>query len=670
MNSGHLIFQMATLLLLIPSLGILLLISARDVKNYQEDVARSLRSDAAAAATALGRWVDHHILAVEEVGKSATGEDDLIPSRNLQEKLAAIHTLFPDFHNVFLGDSTATTIAFHPQQNEKGQSTIGINFQDRPYFQELKKTLRPIVSDVFVGRGGVFVPIFTISVPVVRNGKLSHFGLGAINLEKMAGVLQESVHDSDTIYTVSDRNQKVIVSTSSFLDPMHKENLFLEATKYDLTEDVQLVVPGRKKNISVMKAYRGAYFYTRRPIANTPWSLNVEYSVAPLQHHHYRGAIWGLGSIMCILLVVASLTHYFGRYLTVSLSSLGQVTIDLPQQIENQQEIAWPSAYLEEVYQLIENFKTAAASLAKSFTQIREINTHLEETVANRTSELQEHRHRLSNVLNERNIILDNATVGISLVRNRKQIWENKALRRLFGYSSEEMRSLPTRTYYRNKEEYEKLGREAYTMFAAGLPYHTDIVLRRADGSEVMVSLHGRAVNHENPQDGSIWIFDDITQRKEMEIALKQSEARFRQLFQLASIPLFYVGKDGRTLALNAKFTELFGYDMADIPTLDAWVEKAYPDVEYRQSAILQWQEARKKADQEQVDIEEEYRITCKNGEERFMLVGGSTMDDNFLATFIDITEIKQATHRPGGGKGICGSREQNQIDFFVEHEP
>lgn len=671
MSSSQLILQLATLLLLVPSLGVLLLISQRDVKNVQENVAKSLRSDAITTATALSEWVEHHILAVSEVAGAASGLKTLVPSPELQEKLAAVHALFPDFHNVYIGDSNGTTIAFHPPQNAKGESTIGLNFGDRPYFKNLQTTLRPTVSNVFMGRGGIFLPTFTISVPVVHNGKLGHFGLGAINLEEMAEVLKKFTASSECFYTISDTNHKVMVSTHPHLKPMYEQKLFTDASRIEIIEDVKLVVPGHRKNISAMKAYRGAYYYVSMPIANTPWNLNVEYSVAPLQRHHYLGALWGLGTIMALLLIITLVTHYLSGYIIASLSSLGRVTMDLPHQIENHQEISWPRAYLEEVQQLIDNFKAAAASLAQNFSQTREINTKLEETVALRTEELLDERQRLSDVLSERNIILDNATVGISLVRNRIQIWENKALRRLFGYSSEAMRFIPTRTYYRNDAEYEQLGKEADKTFAAGLSYHTDTIMCRADGSEVMVSLYGKAINPQRPQDGSIWIFDDISARKEMERALRQSETRFRQLFHVASTPLLYIGKSGRILALNSKFTEVFGYNKVDIPTLDDWLEKAFPDLEYRKAAIVQWQKAKDQAENKQADIEVEYRLICKNGKERIMLVGGAAMEENFLATFIDITEIRKTNQALERAKETAEAANRTKSMFLsnMSHE-
>ena len=113
----------------------------------------------------------------------------VVPSAKLQSELESIKSVYRDFHNIYLADSSGTTVAFYPPRNEFGKSTIGLNFADRPYFKQMIATGKPLVSDIFIGRGGVFKPIFTIAVPALKNGRLSHFGLGAIDL----GRLQEDL---------------------------------------------------------------------------------------------------------------------------------------------------------------------------------------------------------------------------------------------------------------------------------------------------------------------------------------------------------------------------------------------------------------------------------------------------------------------------------------------
>lgn len=132
--------------------------------------------------------------------------------------------------------------------------------------------------------------------------------------------------------------------------------------------------------------------------------------------------------------------------------------------------------------------------------------------------------------------------------------------------------------------------------------------------------------------------------RKAAEDGLKESEQRFMQLFMDVSIPLGFANKDGIILYFNVKFTEAFGYTVDDIPTLKGWWETAYPDESYRRWVLDTWNVAVDKALQEGTDIESvEYKVTCKNGTERIVIIGGHLSQGGVIATFNDITERKMA---------------------------
>ena len=109
-------------------------------------------------------------------------------------------------------------------------------------------------------------------------------------------------------------------------------------------------------------------------------------------------------------------------------------------------------------------------------------------------------------------------------------------------------------------------------------------------------------------------------------------------------LALAFVRYDGILPFVNNRFVRVLGYTAEDIPTLDVWWKKAYPDPDYRQRVRLQWGEAVRRSGEEHADIiPAEYRVTCKNGEERIFEVSGITLSDGFLAMFIDRTERRSS---------------------------
>lgn len=132
--------------------------------------------------------------------------------------------------------------------------------------------------------------------------------------------------------------------------------------------------------------------------------------------------------------------------------------------------------------------------------------------------------------------------------------------------------------------------------------------------------------------------------RQEAETTRLESERRFKQLFDIAPVPLCFVDKDGRLVNVNARFKQTFGYSHDEVPTHTKWRQMAYPDENYRRWVVESWEAAVGKARLHDADIEPvEYSMTCKNGEVRAILVSGTLLGDDFLAVFFDITDRKRA---------------------------
>ncbi len=143
-----------------------------------------------------------------------------------------------------------------------------------------------------------------------------------------------------------------------------------------------------------------------------------------------------------------------------------------------------------------------------------------------------------------------------------------------------------------------------------------------------------------SPQKGQFaTIFEDITNRKQAEAELQESEERFRTLVEESPLGISFIGKDGRYKYLNPQFEEMFGYTIADVPTGEEWFRKAYPDKKYRQQLVRVWNEDKNISGVGQ-SRPRVYTVTCKDGSSKEIHFRPVTLEnlDQFVI-YEDITE-------------------------------
>ena len=179
----------------------------------------------------------------------------------------------------------------------------------------------------------------------------------------------------------------------------------------------------------------------------------------------------------------------------------------------------------------------------------------------------------LRQLSDQQRVVLNTIPIGVGQIKNRKVLWANPALEAILGYAPGETVGMDTASFYATREEYDRLGREAYPQLAQGGICTTEAEMRRKDGSACSCTLVGQAVNPANLDDGVIWTLDDITERNRAKDRLKESELRHRLLFEGSRDALMILSPPSwKFTSCNTATLELFGArDEAQFTALGPW---------------------------------------------------------------------------------------------------
>jgi diguanylate cyclase (GGDEF)-like protein/PAS domain S-box-containing protein len=183
-------------------------------------------------------------------------------------------------------------------------------------------------------------------------------------------------------------------------------------------------------------------------------------------------------------------------------------------------------------------------------------------------TERKRHRDDLDRLLREQEAILGTAAVGIVFVRDGRIVRCNQRYAQMYGYEPGELNDQPTSVVYADPRDHEAVG-EVYEHLAKGLTYRRVQLRRRKDGTTMWVRTDGRAVEPHDPQRGSVWTVEDITEQKRAEDERGRLLAEQQALLNNLVVGICFT-RGRKIMRCNRRFEELFGYEPGAMLGLDA----------------------------------------------------------------------------------------------------
>ena len=240
--------------------------------------------------------------------------------------------------------------------------------------------------------------------------------------------------------------------------------------------------------------------------------------------------------------------------------------------------------------------------------------------------------------------LLETTAQGILAVERSGRIGlANRAAEKMFGCRREELLGQPVeilipdnlrRAYRRHRREF--FAHPRTRAMRPGL----ELFVRRKDGTTFPVEISLSHIELEGDTVAAAFI-SDITERKQAEELLRESEARFRHLADNAPVMIWVSGRDKKCTWFNKPWLDLTGRSMEQ-ELGDGWAKGVHPDdLDRCLRTYLEAFDARK-------PFTMDYRLRRADGQYRWVLDTGIPQFTGgeftgYLGSCIDITERKRA---------------------------
>jgi len=526
--------------------------------------------------------------------------------RNLQRR-----SILPLLFNggYFVTDAAGTTTASLPV--EAGR--IGINYGRYDNVAAALGEGKPAIGALAIGLV-LRVPVFSMAVPIRdTQGKVigSLVGVTNLSVDNFLNRITSNSYGETGGYVVVDRKQRMIVTgtdKSRMMEVLPPPGV-IPAIDNFLTGGEGSAIFRNPESVEVLASVKSV------PVAD--WyvaaTLPTAEAFAPIQDMQRRMLL----TTALLTLIAGVLTWWILRR---QLAPIAVTAAALSARPGNDlMAVSLPVTSRDEIGELISSFNS-----------------------------LLDAQRRLVKDLNETQRIAQVGSWHLDLPSNQV-VWSEE-LYKMYGFDP----SLPAPPYPEQmklftSESWEKLSSALAHTSATGVPYTLELETVKKDGNNGWMWVHGEAKIDSSGKTVGLWgAAQDITASKRAEEDIRLAEARFRAIIEASPIPFALNDAELNITYLNGAFTRTFGYDRSDIPTVEAWWLKAYPDEIYGQEVAKEWTLHLEMAKRDAKPFEPmEARVRCKDGGERIVLVTAtpltSSLNDVHVVTLYDITERKRA---------------------------
>ncbi len=168
-------------------------------------------------------------------------------------------------------------------------------------------------------------------------------------------------------------------------------------------------------------------------------------------------------------------------------------------------------------------------------------------------------REALTKTTHELETVFETSIIGIAVLREGQILRCNHRCAELLGFETSDLIGQSPRQLYLSDADYEDAAATYISDVLHGNEHQREQRLRRKNGSAFWARLSARAFNQSQPNGGSVWMLEDITDRKTADERVRAALAEQELIFNNAAVGMMFV-RNRIVSRCNRKFEEIFGY--------------------------------------------------------------------------------------------------------------
>ncbi|AWB10300.1 PAS domain S-box-containing protein/diguanylate cyclase (GGDEF) domain-containing protein [Thermodesulfobium acidiphilum] len=154
--------------------------------------------------------------------------------------------------------------------------------------------------------------------------------------------------------------------------------------------------------------------------------------------------------------------------------------------------------------------------------------------------------------------IIENALIGIALVKNREILQVNPKFAKIFGYSDEkELVGKPTKILFYDEEEYERIDKLYNDLFINKKIELIEIRQKRRNNDLIICEATANVIDEKEKI--TIWTVQDITERKKAQLELERAYFLLNNIIENLPDATFVINSEGKIIAWNKALETLTG---------------------------------------------------------------------------------------------------------------